>query len=71
MTKPYIEITVNILSSIAGDRIPPEYNFLWLQANLLSNFIFKISEDKYRYFKCNFYEKTNYAHTFEEKSVLL
>ena len=30
-----------------------------------------MSEDKYRYFKCNFDEKTNYAHKFGEKRVLL
>ena len=44
--------------------------FWWLQGNLSSNFIFEISEDKYRYFECNVDEKANYAHTFEEKSVL-
>ena len=39
----------------------------------LNNYISKISEDKYRYFKCNFDEKNNYVHTFEEKtcSVML
>ena len=30
-----------------------------------------MSEGKYRYFKCNFDEKTNYAHKFGEKRVLL
>ena len=28
--------------------------------------MFEINENKYKYFKCNFDEKTNYALTFEE-----
>ena len=34
----------------------------------LNNYINTISEDKYRYYKCNFDEKNNYVHTFEEKT---
>ena len=45
--------------------------FWWLQAILLNNYNIKISEGKYRYFKCNFNEKKNYAHSFDEKHVLL
>ena len=44
-------------------------NVWWLQAIFLNNYTIKISEHKYRYFKCNFDEKkNNYAHTFEEKT---
>ena len=42
--------------------------FWWLQAMFFSNYIIKTSKDKYRYFKCNFDEENNYAHTFEEKT---
>ena len=50
----------------------PLHIIFWcLQTNLLNNFIFKISENKYRHFECNVDEKANYAHTFKEKSVLL
>ena len=45
--------------------------FWWLQAILLNIYNIKISEGKYRYFKCNFNEKKNYAHSFDEKHVLL
>ena len=38
---------------------PPSLHmiFWWLKANLLNTYIIKTSEDKYRYFKCNFNEK--------------
>ena len=36
---------------------PLQIIFWWLQAMLLNNYIIKISEDKCRYFKCNFDEK--------------
>ena len=54
-----------------GGILPLHRLVWWLQTNLLTNYINKISEDKCRYFKCNFDEKTNYAHNFEEKHVLL
>ena len=40
------------------------------QKLFVNDYIIKISEDKYRYFKCNFDEETNYAYTFAEKHVL-
>ena len=37
-----------------------------------SIYIIEVSKDKYRYFKCNFDEKDNYAHFFEEiKSIFI
>ena len=52
-------------------RDSPAEIFWWLQAKLLSNFISKIGKEKNRYFKRKFDERTNSAHTFEEKPVLL
>ena len=38
---------------------------------LIEQLSYQKSEGKYRYFKCNFNGKTNYAHNFDEKHVLL
>ena len=54
-------------------RDSPAQFFWWLQTKsfLLAYFISKIGEEKYRYFKRKFDERTNSAHSFEEKPVLL
>ena len=45
--------------------------FLVVTGKFIEQLIIKISKGKYRYFKCNFNEKTNYAHSVEGKHVLL
>ena len=46
-------------------------NIFLVVTGKLTNYIIKLSEGKYRYFKCNFSERTNYTRNFEEKHVLL
>ena len=50
-------------------QVPPVDNFFGgYRQFFLNSYIIKTSEDKYRYFKCNFNEKNNYTHIFEEKT---
>lgn len=50
-----VEVYTKLFKIVCG--IPLQKLFYRLQANLWSAFIFKLSEDKHRYFKRNFDEK--------------
>ena len=62
-----VEVSAKFFKTVGG--IPSCTYFLI--ENLLNNYIIKISEGKYIYFKYNFNEKNNYAHNFDEIRVLL
>ena len=58
-----VEVCAKFFQIVCGIHVAQKF--------FVNDYIIKINEDKYRYFKCNFDDETNYAHTFEEKYVLL